>query len=369
MFRFKLILLVTSFILPLALSATILGQTGKTLAKKVMIFGLFNAGLVFLFNYFYFEKIFSVYSYIHSLHIATVLWLFPSIYLYVRAFILDKNLFLRDFRHLLPGVSFGLISGFLFYGLLGNSERIYYLTNYRSGIDLVDPRLKAIYIFRIIDVAVIATQVLYYSFVLMKLPRCYKEILLEEFSNIERFSISWIKWFNFSFAFIGILCIVFYIFNPYSEQNELFLISFFFLISIFIWLIGIVSLRQQRPNISIPTLDCTQKETDSSNIQDDTLSQKLIEYMEIRKAFLQCDLTLTMVCKELGTNRTYLSTLINHKFGLNFNTFINQYRIKYISNYSAQNPKTPKETLAEIGGFGSVSSMRRAMKRDYNVRL
>ena len=71
----------------------------------------------------------------------------------------------------------------------------------------------------------------------------------------------------------------------------------------------------------------------------------------------------------LGTNRTYLSTIINQQFGMNFNTYINYYRIKYVNEYSKNNPKTSKEDLVQLGGFGSKSTMLRAMNKmkDYNL--
>ena len=55
--------------------------------------------------------------------------------------------------------------------------------------------------------------------------------------------------------------------------------------------------------------------------------------MENDFAYLQADISLTNVSRILGTNRSYLSSIINNKFGMNFNAYVNQYRVKYIKDY------------------------------------
>ncbi len=73
MAHLKLILLISSFIIPLILAITLLATAKRDLPKQVMGIGLMNAFFVFLANYFYFQKLYLDYSRIHSLHIAAVL--------------------------------------------------------------------------------------------------------------------------------------------------------------------------------------------------------------------------------------------------------------------------------------------------------
>ena len=42
---------------------------------------------------------------------------------------------------------------------------------------------------------------------------------------------------------------------------------------------------------------------------------------------------------------------------------MNQFRIRYVEDYLKQHPKTSKDELVNIGGFGSVSSLKRALKK------
>ncbi len=368
--QFKLILLVTSFILPFVMGITLLLHLQGYLSRKVMTFALINTSLVFLFNFFYFQKDFQTYSYIHSLHIGTVLWIFPSIYLYVNSILNSRKGFNLALWHLLPGVLFMIVSAMLFYGFLNNTERIYYLSNYlNSDIHFAALNLQAVRIFRFIDVIFIIAQITYYSISITISTNRYNEKLLNEFSNVENLSINWIKGFNYSFLVVGILFICFYIFNPFKEQNTLLLLVILFGVSMFMWAMGIASFKQKQLSESqseeIITNDLVEiSEIGTNNIE---LISRLIDYVEIKQAFLQSDLSMTSVCREIGTNRTYLSALINQQFGVNFNTFINQYRVKYVTYYLKENPSTTKDELVQLGGFGSLSSLNRAVNKKYEI--
>ena len=360
----KQTLLISSFVIPLILAITLLVISKHDLPKRVIGIALLNAFYVFLANYFYFYKLYLVYSWGHSLHIATVLWIFPSIYLYVKAIVVDRNSFRKELFHLLPGLIFGTVSAILFYGLLNLDERVYYLSNYRTGTEFSSFNLKIITIFRSADVMMIVVQVIFYSVKFIQLPYKYHERLNEEYSNIENFSISWLKWFNVSFVFVGLLSISFYMFNPFQEKNDLFLIIFLFTISAFIWVVGLWSFKQKKAGITMQPLSLIPVSNQGGvKVKDEELVQKLIDYFEREEPFLQSDLTLTTVCREVGTNRTYLSTVINSSFSMNFNAFVNQYRTQYIKEYLKTKPLATKDELMQVGGFGSLSSLKRALSK------
>ncbi len=364
--HFKLSLLISSFVIPLILSITILVIAKTDLSKKVMGLALLNAFFVFIANYFYFMKMFEEYSYLHSLHIAAVLWLFPSVFLYVKT-IVGKN-FKKDLLHLLPGVVFGSISAILFYGFLNLDERIYYLSNYRTGIEFEGFKLKILTIFRMVDVLFIVVQVTYYSVVFIQVPRRYSIRLQQEYSNVENFSIDWLYWFSGGFVVVGMLCILFYVFNPFHEENELFLVLFLFIISAFIWVIGIWSFKQKKPQQLVEPTDFASPAKISGNRDEGTMERVLVQYFEKEKPYLNPELNLTDVCRHIGTNRTYLSNLINRQFKMNFNSFVNRYRLKEVMEYRKQHPSANNVTLTDVGGFGSISSFKRALKNERGTK-
>ena len=60
------------------------------------------------------------------------------------------------------------------------------------------------------------------------------------------------------------------------------------------------------------------------------------------KAYDDSELSLTQVAKQLKTNPSLISKVINHGFQLNFNYFINQYRIEAVKENLKQVNKKHK---------------------------
>jgi AraC-like DNA-binding protein len=75
-------------------------------------------------------------------------------------------------------------------------------------------------------------------------------------------------------------------------------------------------------------------------------------------------LRITSVSDSLKTNRTYISRLINDEFGVNFNEFVNKYRIEEAKKLLESNESKlfTMEHIAEKSGFGSVNSFTRVFK-------
>ncbi len=67
------------------------------------------------------------------------------------------------------------------------------------------------------------------------------------------------------------------------------------------------------------------------------------------------------VVEAIGTNRTYISQIINQKYNQNFCSFVNGYRIEDLKQVIIEYPNLKIEELAEKGGFGSINSMKRAI--------
>jgi AraC-like DNA-binding protein len=67
------------------------------------------------------------------------------------------------------------------------------------------------------------------------------------------------------------------------------------------------------------------------------------------------------VVQTVGTNRTYISAIINQQYNQNFCTFVNSYRIEELERIIHENHDIPNGILAEKSGFGSLNSMKRAI--------
>lgn len=90
----------------------------------------------------------------------------------------------------------------------------------------------------------------------------------------------------------------------------------------------------------------------------------LVAYMESRKPYLNPDLRIADMAMDLGVNRTYVSSLINDEFRMNFSCFINRYRFHEFKKL-AQEPEyavLTKAAQAEMAGFNSFRSFLRYQK-------
>ncbi len=85
--------------------------------------------------------------------------------------------------------------------------------------------------------------------------------------------------------------------------------------------------------------------------------------MENEKLFLKQDLTINKLASYINVSRTYLSQVINELFQKNFNTLVNEYRIKEARDMLIENKNMTIEGIANEVGFRSKSSFNSAFKK------
>lgn len=79
-------------------------------------------------------------------------------------------------------------------------------------------------------------------------------------------------------------------------------------------------------------------------------------------------LTLAELAADLGTNRTTLSSYINNGLGTTFYDYVNSNRLEYTEKLlSDPGTKYSAEQLAELSGFNSLSTFRRAFGKKYGM--
>lgn len=93
------------------------------------------------------------------------------------------------------------------------------------------------------------------------------------------------------------------------------------------------------------------------------LSKRNLEsFFHGEKPWLDPGLTLAGLAEKLGTNRVVLSGFINRTYGVNFNTWVNEWRLAELERLRKYK-KYSNRPLAELiarAGFGSYDSYRRA---------
>jgi AraC-like DNA-binding protein len=95
--------------------------------------------------------------------------------------------------------------------------------------------------------------------------------------------------------------------------------------------------------------------------EQDILINKILSEFRDNKLYLNSELTIHDVAKVVGSNRTYLSGIINQKFNQNFCAFVNGFRVKELEQVLSENPDYVLDQYVVLCGFGSVNSMKRSV--------
>ena len=97
----------------------------------------------------------------------------------------------------------------------------------------------------------------------------------------------------------------------------------------------------------------------------EAIKNQLLEFMESERPYLNVQLTIFDIARELDINNKYISQVINQDLGINFMSFINGYRVEAAKELLLDDSKSNYtiEGLAEMAGFKSKSTFNTAFKK------
>lgn len=95
---------------------------------------------------------------------------------------------------------------------------------------------------------------------------------------------------------------------------------------------------------------------------DAALIQRICQYMDEQKPYLNAELKVADVAKALGTNSTYVSRSVNVMKGCTFSQFVNGYRINHAMQLIRQQPDIKITTVSAASGFATETSFFRCFK-------
>ena len=93
------------------------------------------------------------------------------------------------------------------------------------------------------------------------------------------------------------------------------------------------------------------------------LPTQLKKLMEEKRLYLQYDLKIVDVARELGVCRTYISACINQTAKCSFSEYINRMRIDYASALMRQHPEKKMVEIAEASGYQNEQSFYRNFRK------
>ncbi len=206
---------------------------------------------------------------------------------------------------------------------------------------------------------------LYFTYKTLELFKKYRHWVEHQFSNTEAITFNWLRNFlylilieetlKFSWFFADA-----YLNLPYEKDFwwQLFTVGS-------VVYIGINGYMQTPPKLT-NLFDATPENKPIVPDKDLFAWKTTLETcMATQMPYLNPELTLSDLAKQLKTNTSIVSAVINHVFDKNFNDFVNEYRINEFKN-QVNNPKNKHLSLLGVAldcGFNSKSTFNRACKK------
>ncbi len=312
----------------------------------------------------------------------------PVIFFYVQSLLNPSFKFgKKEWLHLLPGILY------LLYSLVIIVTDKIILKKYYFLADGMDRDFDGWY-----QKSGLISMILYFV-ISLRYYKLYKKLMVQVISYADTVLFKWVKNFLFAFLLMQLLQVFFYVASFAFPALDSYIGSwwFFFSFAVIFYYIAItgysnsietkvpfkLNLITYKPSLLLQNfypenntatfieeaeiIEIENGETEKKPDIDllDEWKSKISVLMESEKIYEDPELSLTQVAKQLKTNPSLLSKIINQGFQLNFNDFINNYRITAVKE-KLQAGEQKKQTLLGIAydcGFNSKATFNRAFKK------
>ena len=192
---------------------------------------------------------------------------------------------------------------------------------------------------------------------LMKHVRDYRRYAEENFGSVERTDEKWVVRFLLMVLVLGMS----YIYICFShEPTRLFTQQW-------LMLFAIIYTNDQVIFRAKPWIENAEEEEEEEVTEIEPNAEyreKLEQWMETEKPYLNPEFRLNDLRQVLPLNRTYLSQLINAEYGCNFYQFVTNYRIEEAKRLMKEQPDLKMQDIAEQCGFSSPVVFSRIFVRE-----
>ncbi|MEL7119547.1 MAG: helix-turn-helix domain-containing protein [Bacteroidota bacterium] len=288
----------------------------------------------------------------------------PLLYFYVKSVTTAGFKLLRkDIWHFVPAMVYIVFKLFI-YAYDANQPGF---ADTQNGVLKVAIEFK--YVNPLISIVEYGQMLIYLAFTI-QLYWMYRKRIQQFFSNTYRLELNWIRNFLFIYSFL-------FLYMVFEGTIDAFIVElswtqnwwYHFISALAILYIGVKGYLTDTSKLSaleFKNIDINQKE-----VSDDELpllneqKQKLENYMLREQPYLDPDLNLTELAKKLKMSRTHLSETINTGFQMNFNDFINSYRVNAVKE-ALKSGKQEELSLLGIAmecGFNSKATFNRVFKK------
>jgi AraC-like DNA-binding protein len=345
-------------------SVLLIQKKSKALHDRILVYWLLYLGIYIGIYSLTSRQLFTGLPLLSASFISLLMLHGPFLYLYIHALINNESKFnINYFLHFAPFILFN------FYLIV-----VSFLpeTSGNIRLDHVESEIGAPWLFNFFLIVTALSGPVYFILSI----NLFKKLdinIFNNFSTIENINLDWLRKLVYTFAVVWTVLMaiatihhVFHLFSWIFCADGLSLS-----ISAFIILIGYFGLKQNEifsgyDEELFITEDTAAKYEGSGLKESDALqyAERLKKFMDTERPYLNPDLNLPQLAKDLDIPSHQLSQVINKNIGLNFFDFINSYRVEEIKAKIA-NPEYNRFSLLGIAfesGFNSKSAFNRVFK-------
>lgn len=194
----------------------------------------------------------------------------------------------------------------------------------------------------------------------------YRKLLLNKVSSLDKTNLNWMQNTLYGYSIIWLLIPVERFHGFYGIDSVLVSHVGALMLSIHIYFIAYLAFSQQAKTKAVAI------QTEPSESDEKYFSQLVLKSQEImvtKKLFLDQQLTLSKLSKEIDVRDHNLSRAINHELKINFFDYVNGYRVQE-AKALLQSADSRKYTVEHIGiqaGFSSKATFYRAFKKHTGI--
>lgn len=213
---------------------------------------------------------------------------------------------------------------------------------------------------------IVVIQFSWYQLLIQRKLYAYQQLLQQEVSNTEDINIAWVKFFMSVFLAINI----FFLFGLIAVIHLDYIMWLWkavgIVFSLSVFALGYKGILQREVFYTDETAKSVNTPiAENQSKPEQQLIDRVVNYMVEKKPYLDAELTLSMLAKDLSMSRNQLSHLINVGVGANFYDFVNNYRVEEVKRLMTD-PQVKNFNLLGMAleaGFKSKSTFNLIFKR------
>jgi AraC-like DNA-binding protein len=256
------------------------------------------------------------------------------------------------FYNLLPIILFALL--YLAFAIKTGDCKISEIKDFKACI--VNPCVKI----RLLFFCYYCFQLVKYVVLFLKHEKIYTDEINNNFSDISRLSLKWVRWAFFVALSVGIMAIFIQILPGISFE-----LFFNIILTLFYFIFALKYINYNKIFYYLAPIIA---DNETFMVPSNYAPKPRILWVDLKKSiiiekfYLKEGITLEEMAQMLEIGRTSLSNFINSEEGVSFNTWVNRLRIEEAKSLLSSNPDYSIIKIAELTGYSEQSNFSRQFK-------